>query len=334
MTHPLTHDDAFALLPELALGMLPADEAEQLMEFVRTSPECQAELASLSAAARALDSSAPVASRDASLTRSMRDRLVARAATSLVADATGSVESDLGTVSRTPTEVQPLRLEPRTPNSVRRIPASASAAENGATGAAERGSDSDTATPVRRIGQPVSPLGRILPWMAVAASGGFLLLQLNKNGTLAAERDAARVALKAATVSQTQLAGKLASSDSLVNALTAASVSVVELVATGNQPPGGARMFWDRLANRWTMITHHMAPVPAGRTYQLWLVTTNAEKISAGTFNTDAKGRAVVQATYALGAASLAAIAITEEPAGGSPQPTGTILVAGAASSQ
>jgi len=51
--------------------------------------------------------------------------------------------------------------------------------------------------------------------------------------------------------------------------------------------------------------------------------------ISAGTFNTDAQGRAVVQATYALAEADLAAIAITEEPEGGSPQPTGTILVAG-----
>jgi len=38
----------------------------------------------------------------------------------------------------------------------------------------------------------------------------------------------------------------------------------------------------------------------------------------------------VVQATYALAERDLAAIAITEEPSGGSTQPTGTILVAGA----
>ena len=44
---------------------------------------------------------------------------------------------------------------------------------------------------------------------------------------------------------------------------------------------------------------------------------------------TDAGGRAVVQATYALAAADLGAIAITEEPVGGSPQPTGDILIVG-----
>ena len=79
------------------------------------------------------------------------------------------------------------------------------------------------------------------------------------------------------------------------------------------------------------MVTHDLPTAGKGRTYQLWLVTARAEKISAGTFNTDARGRAVVQATYALAARDLAAIAITEEPTGGSPQPTGTILVAGAA---
>jgi len=110
--------------------------------------------------------------------------------------------------------------------------------------------------------------------------------------------------------------------------MTGAQVRVVELASTARLAPG-ARMFWDRLSNRWTLITHDLQPVPAGRTYQLWLVTARAEKISAGTFNTDAQGRAVVQATYALAEADLAAIAITEEPEGGSPQPTGTILVAG-----
>jgi anti-sigma-K factor RskA len=127
-----------------------------------------------------------------------------------------------------------------------------------------------------------------------------------------------------------QLTGELASRDSLVASLTNANVRVVELVSTSNLEPG-ARMFWDRVANRWTMVTHDLKPVGRGRTYQLWLVTAKSEKISAGTFNTDARGRAVVQATYALAEADLAAIAITEEPEGGSAQPTGTILVAGAA---
>jgi hypothetical protein len=46
MNTPLSHDEAFAMLPELALGMLPADDAARVMDVVRTSPECQADRAS------------------------------------------------------------------------------------------------------------------------------------------------------------------------------------------------------------------------------------------------------------------------------------------------
>jgi anti-sigma-K factor RskA len=71
--------------------------------------------------------------------------------------------------------------------------------------------------------------------------------------------------------------------------------------------------------------------VRPGREYQLWLVTPG-RKISAGTFTAGAGGTAVVQAEYALSPDSLQAVAVTEEPAGGLPQPTGEIILAGALS--
>ena len=43
---------------------------------------------------------------------------------------------------------------------------------------------------------------------------------------------------------------------------------------------------------------------------------------------------AVVRATYPLARDSLQAIAVTEEPAGGVPQPTGAMVVAGEAKSR
>ena len=90
-------------------------------------------------------------------------------------------------------------------------------------------------------------------------------------------------------------------------------------------------MFWDRATNRWTFFVNRLAPAKTGRTYQLWLVTANA-KISAGTFTTDSSGRAVVRAEYPLARDALQAVAVTEEPAGGMPQPTGSVILAGAAS--
>jgi anti-sigma-K factor RskA len=308
MSAPLSHDDAFAMLPELALGMLSADDAARVMEVVASSPEHAAELASLRAAASTLASATEAAPLAPSRKASMRDRLVTRAAASVGADATGTVDTETPTSSV---------IIPSTPAPSLKI---------------ERSAQVDPAAvrrPTVTVAPPApSPL-RFLPWLAMAASVAFAVVQVTRSGAIESERNAAQSALKSATVANSRLTSELLSRDSLVAALTGAKVRVVDLASTSNLEPG-ARMFWDQLTNRWTLITHDLKPVPAGRTYQLWLVTAKSEKISAGTFNTDARGRAVVQATYALAEADLAAIAITEEPEGGSPQPTGTILVAGA----
>lgn len=315
MSAPLTRDEALAMLPELALGMLPADEAARVMDVVRTSADCQAELASLRAAAGALDATVPANVMAPARKSAMRGRLLSRAAATSIGDATTMSDA---TGSAEPVSIAAAPL----------TPAVERPAEPAPSLRLERGTPKP---PSQALIAPArsNPVSRFVPWFAAAASIGLALAQVQSARTAQSERDAARDALKAATVATTQLTAQLASSDSLVAAMTGAQVSVVELVSTAKLPPG-ARMFWDRLTNRWTLITHDLSPAQPGRVYQLWLVTAKSEKISAGTFNTDAKGRAVVQATYALAEADLAAIAITEEPDGGSPQPTGTILVAGA----
>jgi anti-sigma-K factor RskA len=65
-------------------------------------------------------------------------------------------------------------------------------------------------------------------------------------------------------------------------------------------------------------------------TYQVWLVTDN-QKISAGTFRPDAEGKTFMHARYALDRNALRSVAITEEPEGGMPAPTGPMVVAGSA---
>ena len=82
MNSPLTQEEAMALLPELALGMLPRDEAERLIAFIRAFPEAQQELASLRGAAGALDSSVPADPMVPARKLAMRDRLMSRAAAS------------------------------------------------------------------------------------------------------------------------------------------------------------------------------------------------------------------------------------------------------------
>ncbi len=298
MSTPHEQDEAFVMLPDLALGTLPVADAERVIAIVKSSPRLQAELASLRGTVAALGSATPAAPIDVDRKRAMRERLLARASGS-------GVDAPV-----TPTVSPVLRLEP----------VAAPTAPNAASGSPSR-SVPQTA-PATRGTAP-----RILQFLALAASGAFVVSLWQANG-IRQERDDARSALKAATVTASQLSDKLAVSDSLVMAMSGPGVKVYEMASSAVRQRG-AKMFFDQLTNRWTLITHNLDAAPTGRTYQLWLVTRSSQKISAGTFNTDAGGRAVVQATYALAAADLGAIAITEEPVGGSPQPTGDILIVG-----
>ena len=173
-------------------------------------------------------------------------------------------------------------------------------------------------------------------WLAVAASVLFFITgALFANATR--DRQNLREALQAelargqsARTSSDSLRTLVSVRDSMIAGLIGRDVAVMSLTASGAKAPF-ARMFWDTTRNTWTLVAHNMPALKAGRTYQLWLVTKTA-KISAGTFEAS-NGDAVVRATYPLARDSLQAIAITEEPAGGVPQPTGAMIVAGEARS-
>jgi anti-sigma-K factor RskA len=68
-----------------------------------------------------------------------------------------------------------------------------------------------------------------------------------------------------------------------------------------------------------------MPALKAGRTYQLWIVTAKAT-VSAGTFEA-VNGVGVMRASFTVTPENLRAIAVTEEPAGGVPQPTGETII-------
>jgi hypothetical protein len=130
--------------------------------------------------------------------------------------------------------------------------------------------------------------------------------------------------------SASALERRLADQKALLDGLTGPGVRVMDAGATNARQPY-ARMFWDQPAHRWTFVAYNLPPTAPGHTYQLWLVTRDQRKVSAGTFTPSDSGSAIVRATYALAPDSLAAIAVTNEPAGGSAQPTTTPFLVGAA---
>ncbi|HEV7993059.1 MAG TPA: anti-sigma factor [Gemmatimonadaceae bacterium] len=163
-------------------------------------------------------------------------------------------------------------------------------------------------------------------WAAMAASviallgvGGYLKARAERDSLresvqmAAAENGARRVAMDS-------LRASLEDRDRMIANLTGAQVAVMTLASAGPTAPTG-RMFWDQAHDAWTFVAHHVPAPKPGRTYQLWLVTPTA-KISAGTFAPSPSGEVMMRATYPLAKDSLAAVAVTDEPGAGSPQPT------------
>jgi len=184
--------------------------------------------------------------------------------------------------------------------------------------------DRTRVTPIRAPSRPSSTR-----WLAAAAfliAAGAITYGVGQRGAVA--QLASRIAALRDSASTMQR--RLADQQSVLNALTGPGVRVIDASASSARQPY-ARMFWDQPTNHWTFVAYNLpAPAP-GHTYQLWLVTRDQKKVSAGTFEPQPNGSAMVRATYALAHDSLAAIAVTNEPAGGSPQPTTTPFLVGAA---
>jgi anti-sigma-K factor RskA len=182
--------------------------------------------------------------------------------------------------------------------------------------------------PSQRAGRPASPQsgGRLLfTWLAAAA---VIVLAVNlgmKGRRERAGRLAAEQALVAARATLDSTRTALATRDSLITSLIAPDVQAVTVSGSGPNP--SAKYFLDRRARRIVIAASALRPAAQGRTYQLWGIETGKAPVSLGTFNTDASGRALASVAIPAGL-NIAVTAVTDEPSGGSPQPTTTPFLA------
>jgi hypothetical protein len=328
----LSHDEAFAALDAAALDALDAVEREAVFAHVARCTACAAELEMLRATAANLAFAAPLAADAATATRKrIGARLTARAAAD--AQARGVVPGgSSSSVAQPPSG----SLSPSVPHAAPQSPqlsVSSSLPIAGTLGVPDRSSGPRRAhapsTTSKRTAGIIARRGA--EWLAIAASvlvvvsAGLLWSALRDRENLRASLGVEVAASQRAQQSRDSLRAVVASRDSLLAGITGRDVAVMTLTSRAARAPF-AWMFWDKKQNTWTLIAHNMPALKAGRTYQLWLVTPTA-KISAGTFDPQ-NGDAVVRATYALAPSSLEALAVTEEPAGGMPQPTGEPVVA------
>ena len=109
----------------------------------------------------------------------------------------------------------------------------------------------------------------------------------------------------------------------------------VNLEGTPAGPGARGRAFLSR--SRGLVVSAEGLPaLPAGRAYQLWVVMPGQLPVGAGVMRVDARGAVTFTAPLPAGltvpANTSVTLALTNEPEGGSPQPTSPIVLAGTGS--
>jgi anti-sigma-K factor RskA len=119
----------------------------------------------------------------------------------------------------------------------------------------------------------------------------------------------------------------LAQRDEIVTLLRSPRVKVVALAGVEQMKAAGALLLFDPQTKKAFFYAFNMPPLPTGKTYQLWAIMD--KPVSAGTFHLDAgqKGRLLIRSVPDI--AHIGKFAVSLEPEGGRPQPTGEIYLIG-----
>ncbi len=166
------------------------------------------------------------------------------------------------------------------------------------------------------------------PWRALAAAAAVALLVVGvDDARLRRQREELRSQSAA-------LEGKLRTAETALaervlraRVLESDDVQMLLLGGQGPQPDARARVFWSERARRGIIVASNLASLPPDRQYELW-VFQKGKPVPAGVFDPDPSGRALFESTE-FPPAGAEAFAVTVEPRGGVPAPTGPIVLVG-----
>jgi len=165
-------------------------------------------------------------------------------------------------------------------------------------------------------------------WRVLAAAAALLLVAVvADDAKLRRQREDLRSR-------SADLAGRLQSAETRLaeralraRVLESDDVQMMLLGGKAPQPGARARVFWSPQARRGVLVATSLAPLPPDRQYELW-VFLKGKPVNAGVFDPDAAGRAVFESTD-FPEPDAQNFAVTIEPRGGVPAPTGPVVLVG-----
>jgi anti-sigma-K factor RskA len=173
---------------------------------------------------------------------------------------------------------------------------------------------------------PIAPRRRHAVWTVVLAGALATGIAAIAVGLAVSTRYERR--LEALGQQAVELRAQVEREQSLLAMLGDTATQVVALSGQAPSPPARARMLWHEKEGG-LLVAAGLLPAPAGKAYQLWAIAGTLPAVSAGVFTVDAQGTASLRVPPLPGVAHVDVFAVTIEPAGGLPAPSGPMVLVG-----
>lgn len=162
-------------------------------------------------------------------------------------------------------------------------------------------------------------------WLGWAATAAIIVFA----ASLWKENSALRRGLDAANMQVLRNARDLDDLRRVVAPILAADSQRFTLVSAKTPPQPQGKAFYLRNRGSLIFVANNLAPLPAQKAYELWLIPATGAPIPAGVFKPDAHGSATVVNPPLPGGTEAKAFAITVENESGASTPTMPIVMMG-----
>jgi hypothetical protein len=168
--------------------------------------------------------------------------------------------------------------------------------------------------------QPSRATFPVWAWAAAAALAlltGYSIRQMGNQNTQLAEL---RKEMKLATMQNKALQDQLELGRMIASVMMSPDSMPLKLMPKDKNMPMVHAYLHPHMGV--AITADQMPAMPAARTLQLWFVPKKGQPMSVAIFRPNAEGQIAIVAPVNMPRNEIAALAVTEEPAGGSPQPT------------